>query len=130
MISQREQFWGQFWQVIMDDSAERPHDSTIEGNILVAGSGFIVTAGAWALFGFLKGDFSFTSGAGLFFALAIAHGVVGVLVLRQRAISVPLGVATSAIGLAVAGVDTQFVLVFTNVVILALLFFARKSIRA
>ena len=113
----------------MDDTTEHPQPGVIEGNVLVAGCGFIVTAGAWALFGFLEGDLAFTSSSGLFFALAVAHGVTGALVLLHRAFAVALGIAVAGTGLVVAGLDTQFVLVFTNVVILSLLLMARGNIR-
>jgi hypothetical protein len=113
----------------MDTSSEHARHGTIEGNVLVAGCGFIVTAGAWMLFGFLEGDFSFTSSSGLFFGLAVAHLVNGAFILRHQSLTVPAGFAIAALGLLVAAINTQFVLVFTNIVILALLVFARNNIR-
>ncbi len=112
----------------MEDQSGRIEPAPYPGNVLVAGCGFIVTGAGWGLFGYLEGEFTATSGAGLFLALAFAHIVTGVLVLSRQWIAFPMGLIVGLTGLLAAVVQPQFVLVFTNVVILVLLLLARSAI--
>jgi hypothetical protein len=111
---------------------ESPHNGELSfpGNVLVAGSGFIVTGAGWGLFGYLEGDLAATSSASVFFTMALLHIVTGALIFNRQAIVVPIGLALAVVGLIVAAIQPQFVLVFTNIVIILLLILARGNVAA
>jgi hypothetical protein len=112
----------------VSQSSEDPGVMTMPGSVLVAGCGFIVTAAGWALFGFLEGELTASSTSALYFVVALAHGVSGAMILARLRIAVVVGGIVSLAGLAVALLGPQFVLVFTNCVILALLVLARRHV--
>lgn len=114
----------------MDQQVEQAGDSSFPGNVLVAACGFIVTGAGWGLFAYLEGDLLSATSAGVFLAMALLHILTGALILARQPIVVPFGLALSAAGLAVAAFQPQFVLVFTNLVILALLVLARSNVGA
>jgi hypothetical protein len=80
------------------------------------------------LFGYLEGDLTATSSATIFFAMALLHFVVGALIFSRIVVALPLGLLVAITGLVIAALQPQFVLVFTNCVILALLIFARSNV--
>lgn len=98
------------------------------GNVLVAGCGFIVTGAGWGLFGYLEGDLAATSSAGVFFTMAVLHILTGVLIFSRQSLAVFAGFGLAIIGFGIAAIQPQFVLMFTNVVIIALLFLARSDV--
>lgn len=112
----------------MDQQTGQPAGDAFPGNVLVAASGYIVTGAGWGLFGYLEGDLAATSSAGVFFLFAALHILTGVLIFRRLSVSVPIGLVLAPIGLVVAAIQPQFVLVFTNTVIIALLFLARGDV--
>jgi predicted signal transduction protein with EAL and GGDEF domain len=114
----------------MDEQPSQADQTPFPGNVLVAASGFIVTGAGWGLFGYLEGDLEAASSATLFFTMTLLHFVVGGLIFNRQAIAVPLGLILAVVGLVVAALQPQFVLVFTNIVIFALLIFARGNVAA
>jgi hypothetical protein len=114
----------------MEDDTQQTEPTYYPGNVLVAGAGFVVTGAGWGLFGYLEGDLAATSSAAIFFTMSILHIALGALILSRNALALPLGLVLGTVGLIVAAIQPQFVLVFTNVVIIALLFLARNDIRA
>lgn len=69
-----------------------------------------------------------SSSEAVFYALALMHGLTGILVFARRSFAVPLGALVALAGLAVGGIAGQWVLVFTNCVILLLLLLARTRV--
>jgi hypothetical protein len=114
----------------MDQETGRPDEASFPGNVLVAASGFIVTGAGWGLFGYLEGDLEAASSASVFFAMALLHILTGALIFSRTAISVPIGLGLAVIGLGIAALQPQYVLVFTNIVIIALLVLARSNVAA
>jgi hypothetical protein len=114
----------------MDQQPENASETSFPGNVLVAASGFIVTGAGWGLFGYLEGELTATSSASVFFTMSILHFVVGLLVFSRQRIALASGVVLAAIGVVIAAIQPQFVLIFTNVVILALLILARGDVAA
>lgn len=114
----------------MGHESAHNEESSFPGNVLVAGSGFIVTGAGWGLFGYLEGDLAATSNASIFFAMALLHILTGVLVFSRQGIAVWAGIALAAVGLVIAAIQPQFVLVFTNAVIVLLLILARGNVAA
>ena len=112
----------------MDQHTGQQAEGAFPGNVLVAASGFIVTGAGWGLFGYLEGDLTTTSSAGVFFLFSALHILTGVLIFSRLRISVPIGLVLAPIGLVVAAIQPQLVLVFTNIVIIALLVLARGSV--
>jgi hypothetical protein len=112
----------------MDQETEYTEPQVIPGSVLVAGCGFIVTAAGWALFGFLEEEFTGASSALVFFSFAIAHGLIGIAILKRRPAAFLVGALIAITGLFVALIKPQFVLVFTNCVILALSLLARGNV--
>lgn len=65
-----------------------------------------------------------------FYVLTLLHILTGVTIFSRRGLAVPLGVLIALGGLVFAVVITQWVLVFTNSVILLLLLLARANVLA
>jgi hypothetical protein len=112
----------------MEERSEQTPESPFPGNVLVAGSGFIVTGAGWGLFGYLEGDLAAVSSAGVFFTMAALHILMGVVIFSRQPLAVPLGLALAVVGLGIAALQPQFVLMFTNVVIFGLLVLARSNV--
>jgi hypothetical protein len=112
----------------MEQQTGQTPTTAFPGNVLVAGCGFVVTGGGWGLFGYIEGDLAATSSAGVFFAMAALHILVGVLVFSRLTLAVPAGLLLATVGLIIAALQPQFVLMFTNIVIIALLLLARRDI--
>jgi hypothetical protein len=112
----------------MDQRPEQVEAPPFPGNVLVAACGFIVTGAGWGLFGYLEGDLTATSSATIFFAMALLHFVVGAFIFSRMVVALPLGLLVAITGLVIAALQPQFVLVFTNCVILALLILARSNV--
>jgi hypothetical protein len=115
---------------LMDQNSEPQTLSPFPGNVLVAACGFIVTGAGWGLFAYLEGDLSATSSAGVFFTMALLHILTGALIFSRMAIAVPIGLVLAILGLGIAAIQPQYVLVFTNIVIIALLVLARGNVAA
>lgn len=114
----------------MTQRSEQSTPTAFPGDVLVAACGFIVTGAAWALFGFLEDELTASSTAAVFYALALMHFLVGIVIFTRRPIAVPTGVLIALAGLIFAALTPQFVLIFTNSVILLLLLLARASVSA
>ncbi len=112
----------------MDQQPGQANGTAFPGNVLVAASGFIVTGAGWGLFGYLEGDLATTSGAGVFFTMATLHILTGILIFKRLQLSIAIGLILAPIGLIIAAIQPQFVLVFTNIVIIALLLLARGDV--
>jgi hypothetical protein len=114
----------------MEDEKQQSEPTYYPGNVLVAGAGFIVTGAGWGLFGYIEGDFDASFGVAIFLAMSVLHILTGALILSRNALALPLGLVVGTVGLIIATLEPQYVLVFTNVVIVSLLFLARNHIRA
>lgn len=114
----------------MGQRSDENEGLSFPGNVLVAASGFIVTGAGWGLFGYLEGELTATSTATAFFAISALHFVVGVLIFSRMALAVPAGVFLASASLAFALFQPQYVLVFTDLVILVLLVLARGDVAA
>jgi hypothetical protein len=115
---------------VKDQPTDQALETTFPGNVLVAACGFIVTGAGWGLFGYLEGDLAATGSSGLFFLMALTHIATGALIFYRLPVSVPIGVALAAAGLVIAVAQPQYVLIFTNIVILGLLILARSNVAA
>lgn len=112
----------------MTQRREHSKPAEFPGDVLVAACGFIVTGTAWGLFGYLDSEMATSSSEAVFYALALLHILVGIAVFARRASAVPAGALVALAGLVAAGTSPQYVLVFTNGVILLLLLLARANV--
>ncbi len=112
----------------MDQQSEPIAESSFPGNVLVAACGFIVTGAGWGLFGYLEGDLAATSSATVFFTMSLLHIATGALIFNRQAVAVPIGLILAFTGLGIAAIQPQYVLVVTNIVIVALLILARGNV--
>lgn len=114
----------------MAQESEQSESTGYPGDVLVAASGFIVTGAAWGLFGYLSGELSASMSEAIFYVMTLLHILTGVTIFARRVFAVPVGALIAFGGLVFAVIITQWVLVFTNGVILLLLLLARANVSA
>lgn len=112
----------------MEEQTGQAPVTPFPGSVLVAGSGFIVTGAGWGLFGYIEGDLAATSNASIFFTMAALHILMGVVIFSRQPIAVPAGLVLAVVGFGIAAFQPQFVLMFTNIVIIGLLVLARSNV--
>ncbi|HVX29288.1 MAG TPA: hypothetical protein VHA53_02325 [Nitrolancea sp.] len=114
---------------VNDYKIDEAETSTVSGKILIAGTGFIVGAGMWAILAFFRfGDGN--NGAMLLdLTLAVVHIVVGLMILRQVRNAWYVGLALAGISIAATLPNGYFLPIAVDGITGALLYFARSDFR-
>ncbi|HEX7101547.1 MAG TPA: hypothetical protein VF201_02775 [Nitrolancea sp.] len=108
---------------------DQAETSTLSGKILIAGTGFIVGSGMWAILAFFRYGDGHNSAMTLDLVLAVLHLVVGLMILRQMRNSWYIGLALAGISIAATLPNGYYLPIVEDGVTGALLYFARNDFR-
>ena len=112
-----------------DYEIDQAETSTLSGKILIAGTGFIVGSGMWAILAFFRYGGGHDSAMTLDLVLAALHLVVGLMILRQMRNAWYIGLALAGISIAATLPNGYYLPVVEDGVTGALLYFARADFR-
>lgn len=107
------------------EHAER--GGTVSGRIVLAGTGFMVSATVWALLGFVQLERQNLTLAWLDLALVVLHLVVGPLILRRVRVAWAAGLALAALSLVACVFNGYYLAVIADGVSGLLLFLSRDD---
>jgi hypothetical protein len=112
-----------------DFEIDQAETSTLSGKILIAGTGFIVGSGMWAILAFFRYGGGHNSAMMLDLVLAVLHLVVGLMILRQVRNSWYVGLALAGIAVAATLPNGYYLPIVADGITGALLYFARADFR-
>ena len=112
-----------------DFEIDQAETSTLSGKIMIAGTGFIVGSGMWAILAFFRFGDGHTSAMTLDLVLAALHLVVGLMILRQVRNAWYIGLALAGISIAATLPNGYYLPIVEDGVTGALLYFARSDFR-
>lgn len=112
-----------------DFEIDQAETSTLSGKIMIAGTGFIVGSGMWAILAFFRFGDGRTSAMTLDLVLAALHLVVGLMILRQVRNAWYIGLALAGVSIAATLPNGYYLPIVEDGVTGALLYFARSDFR-
>jgi hypothetical protein len=112
-----------------DYEIDQAETSTLSGKILIAGTGFIVGGGMWAILSFFRYGDGNSGAMTLDLVLAVLHVAVGLMILRQMRNAWYVGLALAGISIAATLPNGYYLPIVEDGVTGALLYFARSDFR-